>query len=78
MQIVIDMPNNTDIEDLSKYDLIEMIEYGTVLPKGHGRILDEKDILNIEKNGGMMYDLVDMPDYIADVPTIIEADRSEE
>jgi len=39
--------------------------------------LDEKDILDIEKNEGLMYDLVDMPDYIADVSAIIEADKGE-
>lgn len=49
---------------------------GTPLPKGHGRILDEKDILDTENNDGGWYDLVDMPEYIAGVKAIIEAERS--
>lgn len=49
-----------------------------ILPKGHGRILDEKDILDTENNDGSWYDLVDMPEYIAGVPAIIEADKESE
>lgn len=45
-----------------------------ILPKGHGRILDEKDILDTETNDGGWYDLVDMPGYIAGVKAIIEAE----
>ena len=45
-----------------------------ILPKGHGRILDEKDILDTETNDGGWYDLVDMPEYIAGVKAIIEAE----
>lgn len=45
-----------------------------ILPKGHGRILDEKDILDIKSNDGGWYDLVDMPEYIAGVKAIIEAE----
>ena len=54
-----------------------IIANGTLLPKGHGRILDEKDILDIENNNGGWYDLVDMPEYIAGVKAIIEADKAE-
>lgn len=57
---------------------IKALEKGIPLPEHHGRLLDEKDILDIEKNEGLMYDLVDMPDYIADVPAIIEADEEDE
>ena len=53
----------------------EYIKNGTVLPKGHGRILDEKDILDTENNDGGWYDLVDMSEYIAGVKAIIEADK---
>lgn len=49
-----------------------------ILPKGHGRILDEKDILDIENNDGGWYDLVDMPEYIAGIKAIIEADKESE
>ena len=51
------------------------IANGIPLPKGHGRILDEKDILDIENNGGGWYDLTDMPEYIAGVKAIIEEDK---
>ena len=53
------------------------ITNGTPLPKGHGRILDEKDILDTENNDGGWYDLADMPEYIAGVKAIIEADKVE-
>lgn len=53
------------------------IAKGIILPKGHGRILDEKDILDTENNDGGWYDLVDMPEYIAGVKAIIEADNVE-
>lgn len=58
-------------------DLVSAIRYGTILPKGHGRILDEKDILESENNDGGWYDLVDMPAYIAGVRAIIGADKPE-
>ena len=51
---------------------------GTPLPKGHGRILDEKDILDTKNNDGGWYDLVDMPEYIAGVKAIIKADKEQE
>lgn len=54
------------------------IKKGTPLPKGHGRILDEKDILDTKNNDGGWYDLVDMPEYIAGVKAIIEADKEQE
>lgn len=56
-------------------DLYKAIKNGIPLPKGHGRILDEKDILDTENNNGGWYDLVDMPEYIAGVKAIIEADK---
>lgn len=55
----------------------EAIKNGIPLPKGHGRILDEKDILDTENNDGGLYDLVDMPEYIAGVKSIIKADKVE-
>lgn len=48
-----------------------------IFPKGHGRLLDEKEILASEEHDGCWYDLVDMPDYIAGVPAVIEADKAE-
>ena len=72
-----DIIKNGFIYDEDNEVVTHAIKNGTPLPKGHGRVLDEKDILDIEKNKGWMYDLFDMPDYIADVSAIIEADKSE-
>ena len=58
--------------------LRKAVRQGTPLPKGHGRILDEKDILDTKNNDGGWYDLVDMPEYIAGVKAIIEADKEQE
>lgn len=52
----------------------QAIRNGIPLSKGHGRILDEKDILDTENNDGGWYDLTDMPEYIAGVKAIIEAE----
>ena len=59
-------------------NVVQGIKNGTPLPKGHGRILDEKDILDIDNNDGGWYDLVDMPEYIAGVKAIIESDKESE
>lgn len=84
MQIVIDDEKIIDLLETEwgyegiREDITRVIrENGTPLPKGHGRILDEKDILDPEKNDGGWYDLVDMPAYIAGVKAIIEADTAE-
>lgn len=55
--------------------LWQAVKNGTPLPKGHGRLLDEKDILDIKNNDGGWYDLVDMPEYIAGIKAILEADK---
>ena len=59
-------------------ELTHAVANGTPLPKGHGRILDEKDIFDTKNNDGGWYDLVDMPEYIAGVKAIIEADKEQE
>lgn len=84
MQIVIDIPRSL-YANLSKIKhetiagkrVLECVKNGTPLPKGHGRLLDEKEILASEEHDGCWYDLVDMPDYIAGVPAVIEADTEE-
>lgn len=58
-------------------NVVQGIKNGTPLPKGHGRLIDEKDILDTENNDGGWYDLVDMPEYIAGVKAIIEADKED-
>ena len=59
------------------FSIYYAIKNGIPLPKGHGRILDEKEILNTEKHDGGWYDLVDLPEYIAGVSAIVEADTTE-
>ena len=88
MQIVIDIPeemmsyiNKNEFNAISEaaYGSMAMlaIQNGTPLPKGHGRLLDENDILDTDNNDGGWYDLVDMPEYIKGVKGIIEADKEE-
>ena len=86
MKLIIDIPeeiynnacaaNNTWNMRMAGF-VCSAIANGTPLPKGHGRILDEKDILDTENNDGGWYDLVDMLEYIAGVKAIIEADKAE-
>ena len=85
IELVIKIPEEvykaSQILDVKYEDVIqiplEVIANSTPLPKGHGRILDEKDILDTENNDGGWYDLIDMPDYIAGIKAIIEADKEE-
>lgn len=85
MQIVIDIPeeikaviDRNGTNEIVTERIWQAIKTGTPLPKGHGRILDEKDILDIDNNDGGWYDLVDMPEYIAGIKAIIEADTESE
>lgn len=86
MKIVIDIPDKIynafhKGNWSATYDgkkIRDIVMRGTSLPKGHGRILDEKDILDVKNNDGGWYDLVDMPEYIAGVKAIIEADKEYE
>ena len=92
MQLIIDIPEKiynyikrlewTEMEKKEQEHLpiavvCKAVKEGIPLPKGHGRILDEKDILDTENNDGGWYDLVDMPEYIAGVKAIIEADKEQ-
>jgi hypothetical protein len=80
MQIIIEIPNS---EIPKQQDIIEIPlhfmdgkvceagGYGfDVLPKGHGRLIDEKDL------SLMTVHLVDGI-FVCDAPTIIEADKAE-
>lgn len=86
MQIVIDIPDEK-YDRLMYQDIISLrvyIENGIVLPKGHGRLIDADEF---------RHTLEDMPIRdtdkwfnwlqkacirLAEAPTIIEADRSDE
>ena len=87
MKLIIDIPkdiiegakSNPNYYPTYHFEKIwRAIAKGIPLPKRHGRILDEKEILNTEKHDGGWYDLVDMPEYIAGVKAIIEADTESE
>lgn len=74
------LANNTNLVcgsyELETIDMfLTAFNNSTLLPEGHGRILDEKDILDTENNGGDWYDLYDMPAYIVGVKAIVEADK---
>lgn len=82
MQIVIDIDKNlytrlfdNGIQDneIEVDDVCEMaraLRLGTPLPKGHGRLIDEKDLSLMTVH---MIDGV----FVCDAPTIIEADKAE-
>lgn len=66
-----------------KITLINAINNGTPLPKGHGRLIDESKIRTINHYhtekclvGNFYHDL--MFDVETDAPTIIEADKGEQ
>ena len=81
MQIVIDIPedvytrlfdNGIQDNEIAVDDVCEMaraLRLGTLLPKGHGDLVDRND-LKYEKYNSYAY-------AIANAPTIIEADKSE-
>ena len=54
-------------------------EQGTVLPKGHGRLIDASQLLTVTecKEDGTEYCYIPYA-HIEDAPTIIEADREVE
>lgn len=57
------------VNELTYYEKI--IAYGAPLPKGHGRLIDEKDLslMTVHLVDGML---------VCDAPTIIEADKGDE
>lgn len=76
MQIVIDIPeekykwikeNNPKAD---KNSIVGVILHGTPLPKGHGRLFDERDIVNGN------YEIIGNKIY--EVEPIIEADKESE
>ena len=79
MQIVIDIDDEDykRIQDISDVfnsltsRTYSAIRNGTPLPKGHGRLIDEKDLslMTVHMIDGM---------FVCDAPTIIEADKESE
>lgn len=95
MKIVIDIPEE-EYKLACKYPEstyilpAEIIKKGTPLPKGHGRLIDEDNVIEAvnkrlkvlrtheefnKKHGDI--DLFGVMPYIAEIPTIIEADKGD-
>ena len=100
MKLIIDMPEETYnavigdewIDSEYIYSVINSIQNGTPLPKGHGRLKDEDEIVKaiedrvefLRKNDEIFMRLrkdIDIlgciPKIRCEVPTIIEADKGE-
>lgn len=89
MKLVIDIPEEVykSIQDndycgISNSDMYNAINNGTPLPKGHGRLIDEKeakylisDGLNDKAYFGEVSADWAVIDFLGTVPTIIEADK---
>ena len=87
MQIVIDIDENiyTRLFDNCKNNLYDMravcyaVRKGTIIPKGHGRLIDESDIEWAKfKSKYSEYDELVHWEDIEDAPTIISADKEAE
>ena len=87
MKIVIDidekkyksvmLTQNRPIGQRLPYGLSEAIKKGTILPKGHGRLIDA-DALDLEKEVSMADDWKtahEIANCVKYAPTIIEADK---
>ena len=88
MQIVIDIPKDVYKETLrseiwneyEKRAIRFAIRNCTPLPKGHGRLIDENELIDeivCEEIDGRYYDVI-YAHSIYDAETIIEADNAEE
>ena len=85
MKMICDVPDEVikSVRDgtwLGSSVLEKMIAYGTPLPKGHGRLIDENDF---EKRIAILTHSMDLGygeimDVIDEIPTIIEADTESE
>lgn len=81
MQIVIDIPDKTYEKIMSnEYDYGDMnviIQNGTPLPKGHGRLIDaeivDSNIYDLTQSLDLNYNQISRVLY--DAPTIIESDK---
>ena len=84
MQIVIDI--NEDYYKMIKYDVDRGTDYlpcvlianGTPLPKGHGRLIDDSNLMTVTDYDGENEKTYIPYDEIENAPTIIEADNAED
>lgn len=89
MQIVINI-DDEDYDDITLtgentinlgvlLDLREAVRKGTLLPKGHGRLIDANRLRSMYSiNRANFNTVVGIQKWIDEAPTIIKADRSEE
>ena len=92
MKIVIEIPESVYNDCKAYYEthdymatMISMIANGKPLPKGHGRLIDEKEAISIITYGkddkayfGSTDKDFEVIDFLKTVPTLIEADKGEE
>lgn len=85
MKIVIEISEEV-YKDIQKYrtifdedrdDIAEQILNGTLLPKGHGRLIDESKITKCEQIGLVIKDDKVARCLMINAPTIIEADKED-
>ena len=79
MQIVIDIPNK-EYERLVYMDMFKLrgyIENGTLLPEGHGKLIDADNVKNhFSDREGDVFTAFHFYDVVENAPTIIEADKT--
>lgn len=90
MQIVIDIPEDRyrqikDMPNAFGSDICKAIRNGIPLPKGHGKLVDEKEAMGLiaeGKNGKAYFGTVnkdwEVIDFLKTIPPIIEADEETE
>lgn len=89
MKIVIDIPEEVykSIQDndycgISNSDMYNAVKNGTPLPKGHGRLIDEQQIIDrfkpIERFKYWCVGTDGLFNVLSDAPTIISADKESE
>lgn len=88
MQIVIEideeyfeiMKHNVAVKNplcpLSQEEMVVTVAKGTPLPKGHGKLIDENNLIK-EIEDDIVGNYFDMRDWIRSSETIIKADKSE-
>jgi len=70
---------------LSLSDAYNFIKNGTLIDKGHGRLIDEKEAVNLIAQGkdgnkayfGTLHRDWEVIDFLKTVPTVLEADKTE-
>lgn len=95
MQIVIDIPDGVyevcracEMISINEKDIVggilsNAVAQGTLLPKGHGRLIDADELYDSFIDGREGYDChtwsrIEIGDLIEDTPTIVPADKGEE